>query len=118
VRNATWALCRGRNFGGKVPPVFFNTAASSSSKRGNVVAEFECGGLAESGVIRMRIHGESLTFDEQDKDPRGAPLRPIHQDNSNFSTSYEFKDVNYVTGGRYTAVAQDDPHGTCMIEMQ
>jgi len=83
---------------------------------GDVQTELRIGTF-QSGIIQMTIHGDSLTYDAGGQDHMGRPYPPTHQTQS-FSASCEFKNVDFANGGKYSAFAQDDPHGTCTIELQ
>jgi hypothetical protein len=74
-------------------------ASSRSTKSGAAVAEFKCGGDPQSGVIQMTIHGEALKFDEEGQGPGGESYSPIHLNSSSFSTSCEFRNVDFTKGG-------------------
>lgn len=66
----------------------------------------------------MTIHGEALTFNEEDHGASGEHLAPIHMDDASFSTSCEFRNVDFTKGGTYSAFSQDDNHGTCKLDLE
>lgn len=66
----------------------------------------------------MTIHGEALTFNEEDHGASGEHLAPIHMDDASFSTSCEFRNVDFTKDGTYSAFSQDDNHGTCKLDLE
>ncbi len=86
--------------------------------KGHLQVRVEVGGLPESAVLRLISSGEwDAKMDHTQN--CGAMPNVHHAYKSTGGADCEFKNVNMVTGGHYSAfVAADQGHGTCTVELE
>lgn len=88
------------------------------SAKGPIKVHVEVGGVPESAVLRLSAEGEwDAKLDSTNN--CGAMPNVHHAYKSDGGAGCEFRGVNMVTGGHYSAfVAADQGHGTCTVELE
>ena len=86
--------------------------------KGPIKVRVEVGGMPESALLRVTADGEwDAKLDSTNN--CGAMPNVHHAYKTDGGADCEFKGVNMVTGGHYSAfVAADQGHGTCTVEVE